>query len=134
MSKDIIAVSIVHYICPICGREVDSAIVMNKRLTQKAVKEVKDLNNKIVGYSENACEECAKYKDEVVYVIEIDCEKSKNNNLYRTGNYWGLRKDFALFVEHPEYVLKTKDGVQFCFIDKEFSFQMGLFHEKEENI
>lgn len=129
MSKDNFAVGMVNYICPICGKVVDNAIIMNERLTKKAAEEVRKANGKTVGYSENACEECASYKDECIYVIEIDAKKSEPNNPYRTGMYWGIRKDFALFVDHPEYVLKTKNGVQFCFMDKEFAYQIGLYHE-----
>lgn len=119
----------INYACPICGRIADSAIAINSRLTEKYAKKVKELHNKVVGWSEVACKECASHKDECVYVIEIDAEKSEPNNPYRTGNYWGLRKDFALFIDHPEYVLKTKDGVQYCFMDKEFANQIGLPHE-----
>ena len=129
MSKDNFAVGMVNYICPICGKVVDNAIIMNERLTKKAAEEVRKANGKTVGYSENACEECASYKDECVYVIEIDAKKSEPNNPYRTGMYWGIRKDFALFVDHPEYILKTKDGVQFCFMDIEVANHLGLPHE-----
>lgn len=119
----------INYVCPICGRIADSAIAMNSRLTEKYAKEVKELHNKVVGWSEVACEECAYYKDKCIYVIEIDAKKSEPNNPYRIGMYCGIRKDFALFVEHPEYVLKTKDGVQYCFMDREFANQIGLLHE-----
>lgn len=129
MSKDNISVGIVNYACPICGRVANSAIIMNSRLTKKDAEKVKEFHNKTVDWSESSCKECASHKDECVYVIEIDAEKSEPNNPYRTGNYWGIRKDFALFVEHPEYILKTKDGVQFCFMDKEVANQIGLPYE-----
>lgn len=129
MSKDTFGVAMVNYACPICGRVANNAIIMNKRLTKKNAEKVKELNNKTIDWSETACEECASHKDECIYVIEIDKEKSKPDNLYRTGNYWGLRKDFALFIDHPEYVLKTKDGVQYCFMDKEFANKIGLPYE-----
>ena len=129
MSKDNFAVGMVNYICPICGKVVDNAIIMNKRLIKKAAEEVRKADGKTVGYSENACKECASHKDECVYIVEIDAEKSEPNNPYRTGMYWGVRKDFALFVDHPEGILKTKDGVQFYFMNKEFANQIGLPHE-----
>lgn len=129
MPKDTFSVAIVNYACPICGRVADSAIVMNQRLTKKDAEKVKELNNKTIDWSETACEECASHKDECIYIIEIDVEKSEPNNPYRTGIYWGVCKDFDLFVDHPEYILKTKDGVQFCFMDKEFTNQIGLPHE-----
>lgn len=129
MSEDTFGVAMVNYACPICGRVANSAIIMNQRFTKKDAEKVKELNNKTVGWSESACKECASHKDECIYIVEIDAEKSEPNNPYRTGMYWGVRKDFALFVDHPEYVLKTKDGVQFCFMDKEFAYQIGLPHE-----
>ena len=129
MSKDNIEVAMVNYACPICGRIADSSIVINSRLTKKCAKEVKELHNKVVGWSKVACKKCASHKDECVYVIEIDAEKSEPNNPYRTGMYWGVRKDIALFVEHPEYILKTKDGIQFCFMDKKVINKIGLPYE-----
>ena len=129
MSEDNFAVGLVNYACPICGKTAQTNIIMNNKLTKKAAQEVREADGKVVGYSDTACEECTSHKDECIYIVEIDTKKSEPNNPYRTGMYWGVRKDFALFVDHPEYVLKTKDGVQFCFMDKEFAYQIGLPHE-----
>lgn len=127
MSEDNFEVGMVNYVCPICGKVVDNAIIINERLTKKAAEEVRKANGKTIGWSENACEKCASHKDECVYVIEIDAEKSEKNNPYRTGNYWGVRKDFALFVERPEFILTTKNDVSFCFMDKEATYKMGFY-------
>lgn len=124
----------VNYICPICAKVIDHAIIMNRHLTKKDAEKVRKVHGQTVGYADYACEDCASHKDEVIYIIEIDAKKSEQNNPYRTGMYWGVRKDFSLFVEYPEYVLKTKDGVQYCFMDKEATKQIGLPHEKEKNI
>ena len=129
MSENNFAVGLVNYACPICGKTAQTNIIMNSKLTKKAAQEVREADGNVVGYSDTACEECSSHKDECIYIVEIDAKKSEPNNPYRTGMYWGVRKDFALFVDHPEYVLKTKDGVQFCFMDKEFAYQMGLPHE-----
>lgn len=129
MSKDNFKVGLVKYACPICGKETDNAIIMNSRFTKKDAKAIEDANNKFIGYSNNACKECLSHKDECIYVIEIDAEKSEPNNPYRTGYYWGLVKDFPLFVEHPEFLLKTENDVQFCFMNKEFAKQIGLPYE-----
>ena len=129
MSEDNFAVGLVNYACPICGKTAQTNIIMNNKFTKKAAQEVREADGKVVGYSDTACEECTSHKDECIYIVEIDTKKSEPNNPYRTGMYWGVRKDFALFVDHPEYVLKTKDGVQFCFMDKEFAYQIGLPHE-----
>lgn len=126
MSEDNFAVGMVNYACPICGKVVDNAIIMNERLTKKAADEIREAHGKTIGWSENACKECSAHKDECVYVIEIDAEKSEKNNPYRTGYYWGIRKDFALFVEHPEYILTTENGVSFCFMDKEVTRNIGI--------
>lgn len=129
--EDIVGVALVHYACPICGKPMEdhNAILINKILTKTRANAVNKLNGKCIGFCNTACNECASHKNECIYVVEIDIEKSEPNNPYRTGMYWGVRKDFALFVEHPEYVLKTKDGVQFCFMDKEFTNKIGLPYE-----
>lgn len=124
-----VGVAYIKYACPICGKEADSAIAMNRILKNSAAEEVKKLHNQFVGYSENTCKNCASHKDECIYIIEIDKDKSTPHNPYRTGYIWGVRKDFNLFVEHPEYVLKTKNDVQFCYMDKEFTKLIGLSHE-----
>lgn len=131
--EDIIGVALVHYACPICGREMDddSAILMNQKLTTKAAKEVNELNGKCVGFSSKACDECTSYKDDCIYVIEIDEEKSEPNNLCRTGKYWGVIKDFSLFVEHPEFILETDNGVKYCFMTEELTHKLGFCDTKK---
>ena len=96
-------------------------------VTKKNAEEIRKAHGKAIGYSENACEKCASHKDDCVYVIEIDTEKSEPNNPYRTGKYWGIVKDFALFVDHPEYIITTKNGVSFCFMDKEVTHKLGFY-------
>lgn len=80
-----VGVVYIKYACPICGKEADSAIAMNRVLKNSAAEEVKKLHNQFVGYSENACKDCVSYKDEVVYVVEINTSLSQPNNPYRTG-------------------------------------------------
>lgn len=128
MSKDNFAVSIVNYICPICGKTADTDIIMNSKLTKKSADEVREANGKVVGYCSHACEECAKYKDEVVYVVEIDASLSQPNNPYRTGYIWGVKPNIPLMTDNESYVLTTKDGVRFMFMDKEATNELG-FHE-----
>lgn len=127
--EDIIGVALVHYACPICGREIDddSAILMNQKLTKKAAKEVNELNGKCVGFSNKACNECASHKDECIYVIEINEEQSTSTSPYRTGKYWGVVKDFSLFVEHPEFILETDNGVKYCFMTEELTHKFGFY-------
>lgn len=62
MSKEL-EVSLVNYLCPVCGNIAEEGIIMNSLLSEEAAKEVKSLHGKTVGYSDHACKECAKYKE-----------------------------------------------------------------------
>ena len=129
MSKDL-STGIVYELCPICGKSVNSSIIMNKILRPKYAKQIEELNGKAIGFSKDACEECTKHKDECIHVISIDSSKSDSKSLeglYRTGQIVGIRKDFQLFVDHPEMIITTDNGVQFCFIDEELGKQIGFF-------
>lgn len=127
MSEDKIGVALVHEICPICGKPMNEQIFMNKILSKKYAKEIENLHGKTIGYSRTACEDCLKYKDEVVMCIAIDETKSKPNNLYRTGQIVGVRKDFQLFIDKPEFVIKTENDVSYCFVEENVGKQIGFF-------
>lgn len=131
--EDVVGVALVHYACPVCGKEMDddNAILINQKLTAKNAKEVNELNGKCVGLSRNACDECASHKDDVVYVIEIDEEKSDPINPYRTGKLWGIVKDWPFFVDHPEYILETDNGVKYCFMSKVVTKRLGFYDKTE---
>lgn len=127
--ENILGVALVHYACPICGKpmENNSAILMNQKLTVKHAKEVNELNGKCIGFCNTACDECTSHKDECIYVIEIDEEKSKSNNPYRTGMYWGVVKDFPLFIDHPEFILETDNEVKYCYMSKDLTHKLGFY-------
>lgn len=122
-------VALTKEICPVCGKEMDGPLIMNSLLTEKCAKEVKDLNNKVIGFADHCCEECAKYKDEVVFFIKIDGSKSSKNSLkdiYREGEIIGIKRE-ADIVEHFEkYIITLKDDTQLIFIDKEAWNNLGL--------
>lgn len=130
MSKDNLSAAVVYEVCPICGKKVNDFVIMNRLLIPGYAKQVREMNGKPVGFSKNACEECSKHKDECIYVISIDSSKSDSKSLegiYRTGQIVGIRKDFQLFIDHPEMIITTDNGVQFCFIDEELGKQIGFF-------
>lgn len=129
MSTDNLAIVIAHKCCPICGSISEDVILMNQKLTENEAEKVKDLDGEIIGASENACKECSKYKDSVVFCIAIDEEKSTKEMLHRTGQITGVVKDFALFKEHPEFIQTTKNGVQYCFISEAAGIKMGMFNK-----
>lgn len=119
-------VSLVNYLCPICGKVADTAIIMNSLLTEKHAKEVKNLNGKNIGYSDRACKECAKYKDEAIFFIGIDGEKSSDGEPYRTGQIVGIKKT-AVHPDLKKYIKILSDGTEYVFIAEEVGKEMGLW-------
>lgn len=124
--EDNFEVSLVKYICPICGNVAEEGIIMNSILTEKYAKEVKELHGKIVGYSDKCCKECSKYKDDVVFFIGIDESKS-DKEPYRTGQIIGIRKESNIVKEVKDFILELDDGTQYVFITEEAGTQMGLW-------
>ena len=119
-------VSLVKYICPICGNEAEEGIIMNSLLTEKVANEVKNLNGKAIGYADHACKECAKYKDSALFVIGIDAKKS-GKEPWRTGNITGIKKDCDLANHLKQYIRTLEDGTSFCFMDKDAGIEIGLW-------
>lgn len=127
MSENKIGVALVHEICPICGKSMNEQIFMNKILSKKYAKEIENLHGKAIGYSRTACEDCSKYKDAAVMCIAIDETKSEPNNPYRTGQIVGVRKDFQLFIDKLEFIIKTENGISYCFVEENVGKQIGFF-------
>lgn len=126
MSENKIGFALVHEICPICGKPMNEQILMNSVLSKKYAKEIENVHGKAIGYSKTACEDCSKYKDEAVMCIAIDEAKSEPNNPYRTGQIVGVCKDFQLFVDKPEFIIKTENGFNTCYI-KECQIKSGYY-------
>ena len=123
-------VSLVKELCPVCCKEMDGPIIMNNILTEKYAKKVKDLHNKVIGFADHCCEECAKYKDKAVFFVSIDESKSDHNslrNLYRTGKISGIKKDSDFIVQFKDYIVTIEDGTQIIFIDEEAGKNLGVF-------
>lgn len=127
MSENKIGFALVHEICPICGKPMNEQILMNSVLSKKYAKEIENVHGKAIGYSKTACEDCSKYKDEAVMCIAIDEAKSEPNNPYRTGQIVGVCKDFQLFVDKPEFIIKTENGVSYCFVEENVGKQIEFF-------
>ena len=47
--------------------------------------------------------------------------------LITLGKIVGVRKDFQLFIDKPEFVIKTENGVSYCFIEENVGKQIGFF-------
>lgn len=121
--------TIVNYICPVCGRVAEECIICNTLLTPKASSEVEKLHKQNVGYSNHACENCSKYKDDVVYFIGVDEEKSTNKDVYRTGQIVGIKKETSLVSDAEDFIITLEDGTKFCFIDVKLGKQIGLWDD-----
>ena len=125
-------VSLVKELCPVCGKEMDGPIIMNTVLTEKHAKKVRDLHNKVIGFADHCCEECAKYKDEAVFFVSIDASKSSNDsleNLYRTGKISGIKKEADIIKFCKDYIITIEDGTQIVFIDEEAGKNLGVFKD-----
>lgn len=121
-----LGVSIVKYLCPICGKESDYEIIMSSLLTERNAKEVEELHNKTIGYAYHACKECSKYKDKVIFLIGIDTSKSIKTDPYKTGQIVGAKKHSILAKIVKHYTLSLEDGTQYCYIDKNVDKKLGL--------
>lgn len=129
-----VEVAIVKTLCPVCCAEIEDTIIMNTLLTEEAAKEVKELEGKVIGFSDHCCEECAKHKDEVVYFVGIDAEKSSNKleELYRTGRIVGIKKEADIIEAFKDYIITLKDNTKICFIDEACGIELGMFKTNEE--
>lgn len=129
--KKKLGVALVHRVCPICCRKVEEEILINSKLSTKYAEKVEELNGKAIGFSDDACEECSKYKNECVYIISIDSEKSDMKtmeSIYRMGYISGVKNDSDFVKSIPEnYILKTANGVKYVFMDYKEGVELGLF-------
>lgn len=125
-------VSLVKELCPVCGKEMDGPIIMNSILTENCAKEVKDLHNKVIGFANYCCKECAEYKDIAVFFVSIDESKSSKGSLkdlYRTGKIVGIKKDSDIVKQFKDYIVTIEDGTQIVFIDENVGKKLGLFED-----
>ena len=117
-----VGVALLKYVCPICGQinEDASAIAINSLLTEKAVKKVEDMHNKVVGFSEKPCKECQSYIDKgAFFIIGIDSGKSDDmSNPYRTGHLVGIKRE-SEFVKHLPKEYQKKDAIYMDYREME---------------
>lgn len=112
--KDNFKVALVYHACPICGSKADESVIMNQKLTKKEADKVAELDHKIIGLSENACEECVNRKDEMFFVT---CHKTNNNHI--KFKYCGIKHTSDFKNEIKDYINTTKNGVEFVVCDEE---------------
>lgn len=98
MSRDLqLDIAVTHLICPVCGGETDSHIVMDSRLKQphEGTPLHDKVHGKATGISKNMCDNCRQRLTESdptgIYLVEFDPEQTseesmKDGNVWRTGN------------------------------------------------
>lgn len=132
MSNDKLGVALVKELCPICCKEMNGPIIINKILTKPQKEKVDDMHGKVIGFADHCCEECAEYKDRAVFFVSIDESKSDNNSLeglYRTGKISGIKKDSDIVKQFKDYIITIKDGAQIIFIDENAGKKLGVFKD-----
>ena len=133
--SDNFAASMVHYACPVCGKEMDWQIVVNNKFNKKTADKVRELHNQCIGYSDHVCEECSKYKNDVVFIIGVNPDKSdfkSINTIYRTGQIAGIKKDCE-FVNHlSDFIITLNDDTQICFMDEQEGKQLNLWNNETD--
>lgn len=109
-------VSLDTKICPICTKQHEIGILLDRRLKNSMEK------NTITGYS--ICPECKEHLDNgFMGLVEIDVEKSgtdsKNyitfENAWRTGNIMFAKKEMLKHILGDNYVERP-----FSFVEPEF--------------
>ena len=125
-------VSLVKELCPVCCKEMGGPIVLNSILTENEAKKVKDLHNKVIGFANHCCEECAKYKDEAVFFIGVDeskCSSHHLKDLYRTGQIVAIKKESNIMDYFDDFLITLKDGVKVVFLDEKVGKELEIFKE-----
>lgn len=133
-TEDTLGIALVKELCPICGKEMDGPIIMNQILTKENAENIKNMHNKIIGFADHCCEECAKCKDDVVFFIGIDESKSSKDSLkelYRTGQIVGIKKDADIVNNFKNYIITLKDSAKIIFIDETAGKEIGIFKSVE---
>lgn len=95
--------------CFICGK--DNEIIMNKRLTERDAKMVKEMHGKVV--TTEPCNECKEHMKQGIICISV----LDNDNEYRTGNMCVVKDEFFKEVIKDEKLLKGILKKRICFID-----------------
>lgn len=135
--KSNFAVSLAHYLCPVCMTK-EEVIIMPSQFTPKAVKSVEEANGKAIGFGD-LCDSCKSHHDNgFKALIEIDPDKSEIDgtnvgleNVWRTGKVVWLKNDKVeeIFGElRPQPLVLVELGV----FDKLGLTKILEEHESEE--
>ena len=120
MAKKVLGTALVKRLCPVCLKEQDSEILLNKVLTEKNADNVEAMHGKVIGFMDDACDECKEKlpPEKGSWLVVVDLSKTEDlNNPYRTGSIFGVSKDYATKVGINSYVayIDVKDAIKLNF-------------------
>jgi len=119
---DKLGVAIVKEACPVCGKDFEGPIVMNRRFSNKAAEDVRALHGKVIGYKDCPCDECKELLTKGFVLIGVEEAKTDNpQNPYRSGHMWCIKKEAA-----AELFTRVKLDHGFAFIDVMIADSIGL--------
>ena len=120
MAKKVLGTALVKRLCPVCLKEQDSEILMNTVLSEKNADNIEAMHGKVIGFMDNACDECQEKlpKDKGTWLVVVDLSKTEDkSNPHRTGQLFGVSKDYAMKVginDHVAYI-DVKDAIKLNF-------------------
>ena len=103
-----------------------STNLIDTQMESYALEEVKNLHGKAVGYADHTCQECAKYKDNAIFLIGIDTNKSKKEP-WRTGEIAAIKDSCSLALKIKPNTATLNDGTTYCFIGQNLGKELGLW-------
>lgn len=125
--KDTDFVAMVHYACIVCGSNVEDSTEI---AIHKEFKSLKEIHNKVLGYSDTFCKDCTdkidNAKELAYFIVVIDESKTENlNNPYRTGQVFLVKASaFKSFVK-PEFMQQI-EKFKFTFMDFNVAKKLGF--------
>jgi hypothetical protein len=128
MENNNFEVAITKTACPICTKQEDGDLVLNKRLNRYSAAQVKKLHGQVVDWK--ICNECEEAKNKgAFFLVEIDPSKSEITDgkispegAYRTGRIWGIKREAVSRIFGKP--ITDKDLI--AFIDPETAAKIGL--------
>ena len=120
MAKKNLGTALVKRVCPVCCKEHDAEILMNTVLTEKNANEIEAMHGKVIGFMEDACDECQEKlpKDKGSWLVVVDLEKTEDkSNPHRTGQLFGVTKEYAQKIGVNSYIsyIDFNDAIKLGF-------------------
>ena len=120
MSKKLLGTALVKRLCPVCLKEQDSEILMNTVLTEKNADNIEAMHGKVIGFMDDACDECQEKlpKDKGTWLVVVDLSKTEDkSNPHRTGQLFGVTKEYAQKIGINSYIsfIDYNDAIKLNF-------------------